>query len=124
MILKVLKMGWLPPSPNGIAMCQDGGLWRGGANLHQYVVLIAFRAEQIELHHMVRGTEGENPLPDEPNDGVDLAELRAQVPTIAIDINVLNAGFAEARNTALQHLVTSKKSALHRLSTAYQNALR
>ena len=28
-----VEMGWLPPSPNGIAMCQDGGLrttkWRG-----------------------------------------------------------------------------------------------
>ncbi|SLN75222.1 hypothetical protein ROG8370_03759 [Roseovarius gaetbuli] len=25
-LFQVLKMGWLPPSPDGIAMCQDGGL--------------------------------------------------------------------------------------------------
>jgi len=26
LIVPMLEMGWLPPSPDGIAMCQDGGV--------------------------------------------------------------------------------------------------
>ncbi|MEP1932163.1 MAG: hypothetical protein ABJO52_20905 [Nisaea sp.] len=79
----------------------------------------AYKAEQINLHHMVSGTRpaGHN------TPGIDTASLRAQIPSPSMDFTNFASGFPDANKRARELLATSRTSAVEAISIAFKKTL-
>lgn len=79
----------------------------------------AYRAEQINLHHMITGSKPDGH--DTP--GIQTDELLDQVPNISIDTAAFSSGFPDANKRARTVLAEARKSAVEAIHSAFKTSL-
>lgn len=79
----------------------------------------AYRAEQINLHHMISGARPDGH--DTP--GIQTDKLLDQVPNISIDTAAFSSGFPDANKRARTVLAEARKSSVEAIHAAFKTTL-